>query len=84
MKDYYDLYMFVNLKWDNINKEVLYQTVNDIDNSEEIIKKIEEDDHIKSLWIDYQNKYNYAKDIEFEDVINAIKIISQIVTPVSI
>lgn len=23
MKDYYDLYMFVNLKWNDINKETL-------------------------------------------------------------
>lgn len=94
MKDYYDLYMFVKLKWDDINKEVLYQavrntskkrgTTNDIDNSEEIIKKIEEDDHIKNLWTDYQNKYNYAKDIKFTDVINAIKVISQIVIPVNV
>lgn len=94
MKDYYDLYMFVQLKWDDINKEVLYQavrktskkrgTTNDIDNSEEIIKKIEEDDHIKNLWTDYQNKYNYAKDIKFTDVINAIKVISQIVIPVNV
>ena len=94
MKDYYDLYMFVRLKLDDINKEVLYQavrntskkrgTTNDIDNSEEIIKKIEEDDHIKNLWTDYQNKYNYAKDIKFTDVINAIKVISQIVIPVNV
>jgi len=94
MKDYYDLYMFVKLKFDDINKEVLYQavrntskkrgTTNDIDNSEEIIKKIEEDDHIKNLWTDYQNKYNYAKDIKFTDVINAIKVISQIVIPVNV
>lgn len=94
MKDYYDLYMFVQLKWDDINKEVLYQvvrntskkrgTTNDIDNSEEIIKKIEEDNHIKNLWTDYQNKYNYAKDIKFIDVINAIKVISQIVIPVNV
>lgn len=93
MKDYYDLYMFVNLKWDKINKETLYQavmntskkrkTTNDIDNSESIIKKIEENDHIRSLWTDYQNKYDYAKDIEFEDVISAIKVINKIVIPVS-
>ncbi|MDD2504678.1 MAG: nucleotidyl transferase AbiEii/AbiGii toxin family protein [Bacilli bacterium] len=93
MKDYYNLYMFVNLKWDNINKGTLYQavrntskkreTTNDIDNSEKIIKKIEEDDHIRSLWTNYQNKYDYAKDIEFEDVISAIKVINEIVIPVS-
>ena len=93
MKDYYDLHMFVNLKWDKINKGTLYQavmntskkreTTNDIDNSESIIKKIEENDHIRSLWTDYQNKYDYAKDIEFEDVISAIKVINKIVIPVS-
>lgn len=93
MKDYYDLYMFVNLKWDDIDKDVLYQairntskkreTTNDIDNSQENIKKIEEDNHIRNLWFDYQNKYDYAKDIEFEDVIVAIKIISDIIVPVS-
>lgn len=93
MKDYYDIFMFVNLKLDEINRNVLYQairntsekreTTDDIDNSEKIIKKIEEDDHIRNLWTNYQNKYNYAKDIEFEDVISAIKVINEIVIPVS-
>lgn len=94
MKDYYDLYMFVNLKWDDINKEVLYQairntskkreTTNYIDNSKENIKKIEEDDHIRILWNNYQNKYDYAKNIDFEDIIAAIKVISKIVMPVGV
>ena len=92
MKDYYDLYMFVRLKLDDINKEVVLQvvsntskkrgTTNDTDNSEEMIITSEQDDHIKNLWTDYQYKYNYAKYIKFTDVINAIKVISQIVIPV--
>lgn len=94
MKDYYDLYMFVRLKWDDINKEVLYQavrntskkrgTTNDIDNSVENIKKIEEEDHIRILWTNYQNKYDYAKNIDFEDVMVAIKVVSEIVIPVGV
>lgn len=27
MKDYYDLYMFVNLKWNDINKETLRKAI---------------------------------------------------------
>ena len=32
----------------------------------------------------YQNNYEYAKDIEFEDTINAVKTISEIVTPIEV
>lgn len=91
MKDYYDLYMFVNLKFSEINKDVLYQavkntsekreTTNYIENSKETIKKIEKDRHIRNLWSDYQNKYDYAKSIDFEDVVSAIKTIAEMVTP---
>ncbi|MFA6752918.1 MAG: hypothetical protein WCR93_01425 [Bacilli bacterium] len=70
------------LEW-IISGKTIRETTNDIDNSEENIKKIEEDNHIRNLWVDYQNKYDYAKDIEFEDVIVAIKIISDIIVPVS-
>ena len=27
MKDYYDLYMFVNLKWNDINKDTLRKAI---------------------------------------------------------
>ena len=39
---------------------------------------------LKSLWNNYQNNYEYAKDIEFEDTINAVKTISEIVTPIEV
>ena len=93
MKDYYDLYMFVNLKWNDINKETLRkaiintskarETIDYIDNANKYIELISDDSILKSLWDSYQNNYEYAKDIEFEDIINAIKVISEIVVPVS-
>ena len=88
MKDYYDLYMFVNLKWNDINKDTLRkaiintskarETLDYIDNANKYIELISDDERLKSLWNSYQNNYGYAKDIEFEDTINAIKTISQI------
>lgn len=94
MKDYYDIYMFVNFKFSEIDTKTLIdainntakrrKTLNNINNSFTIIKLIEENKRIKELWNEYQTKFEYAKNIEFEDVVNAIKVISQIVTPVSV
>ncbi len=92
MKDYYDLYMFVNLKWNYINKETLRkaiintsknrQTLDYIDNASKYIELISNDSRLKALWNSYQSNYNYAKEIEFVDTINAIKVISEVVVPV--
>lgn len=92
MKDYYDLYMFVNLKWNEINKDILRkaimntaktrETLDYIDNADKYLELISEDIRLKSLWNSYQNNYEYAKDILFEDTINAIKVISEVLVPV--
>ena len=94
MKDYYDLYMFVNLKWNDINKETLRkaiintsknrETLSYIENANEYINLIEDDSKLKSLWNNYQKNYEYAKDISFENTIKSIKIISEIVTLISV
>lgn len=91
MKDYYDLYMFVNLKWNDINKETLRkaiintsknrETISYIENANDYINLIEDDSRLKLLWNSYQNNYEYAKGIEFVDTINAIKVISEIIVP---
>lgn len=94
MKDYYDLYMFVNLKWDDINKDTLRkaiintaknrETLDYIDDASKYIELISDDSRLKSLWNSYKSNYDYAKNIEFVDTINAIKVISEIVLPVGI
>ena len=94
MKDYYDLYMFVNLKWNDINKETLRkaiintsknrETLSYIENANDYINLIEDDSKLKLLWNNYQKNYEYAKDISFEDTIKSIRIISEIITLISV
>ena len=94
MKDYYDLYMFVNLKWNNINIDTLRKaiintaknrnTLHYIDNAEKYLELIADDERLISLWNNYQNNYNYAKEISFEDTIKAIKVISEVIVPIEI
>jgi predicted nucleotidyltransferase component of viral defense system len=79
MKDYYDLYMLVNLKWNDINKELLVKaiintaknrkTLKYIDNTDKYINLIKEDKRIKLLWDSYRKNYEYATKISFEDII---------------
>ena len=94
MKDYYDLYMFVNLKWDDIDKTILRkaifntskkrETLNYIENADKYIELINEDSKLKSLWKNYQNNYVYAKDISFENTIAAIKVINGVIVPAKV
>lgn len=94
MKDYYDLYMFTSLKWNRINKSILLQaivntcknrrTIDFINNSNSYIEMITNDDKLKKLWKSYQEKYEYAKEITFEDCINAIKIINEVMIPIAV
>ena len=83
MKDYYDLYMFVNLKWDDVDKNVLKKailntaknrnTLDYINDAEKYLNLINNDMRLVSLWRNYQINYDYAKNISFEDTINSIK-----------
>ena len=93
MKDYYDFYMFVNLKWNYINKDTLRKAIINtakargsldyIDEANKYIELISDDSRLKSLWNNYQNNYEYAKSIKFVETKNAIKIIGEIIVPVN-
>ena len=89
MKDYYDLYMFVSLKWNIIDKitlkEAIYNTSKNrgtldyMNSVNSYIDLISDDSRLKSLWNNYRRTYEYAKEISYDDTIKAIKIISEYV-----
>lgn len=94
MKDYYDLYMFVNFKWDVVNKKELVEAIKRtsikrktedyILNAYKYIELIEDDNKLKHLWKSYALVYSYANDINFEDTIKAIKTVCKVLELVEV
>ena len=82
MKDYYDLYYLITYK--EFSKENLKKAITktfekretSIDDIDKVIEEIKNADFLKDLWRNYSTHYQYANDIEFDQVINAIEKIS--------
>ena len=88
LKDFYDIYILVNTKMSELSKENLInaikntfkrrKTLLDIDQINEIINDLINDNNMNSLWENAVSKNSYAKNIRFEDTIDAIKQIAEI------
>ncbi len=87
MKDYYDLYFFINYKWNSIDKEILSEaiirtfsarnSIIELRNIKETIKTLKNNPFLNRLWLDYSQKHEYAKNVSFNDAIKAIEIIEK-------
>lgn len=85
MKDYYDLYYLITYK--EFSKENLKNAIEktfskrdtDIKSIDKVIGKIEKSEFVKELWTSYSEKHQYAKDIEFEKVMEKINDIKKII-----
>lgn len=85
MKDYYDLYYLITYK--EFSKENLKNAIEktfskrdtDIKSTDKVIGKIEKSEFVKELWTSYSEKHQYAKDIEFEKVMEKINDIKRII-----
>lgn len=81
IRDYYDVYILTTTK--NIQKEILYValrataihrgTWDNIHDVGKIMEKIDTDSGLRELWVRYQRKFLYAKNITFECLIEALK-----------
>lgn len=81
-KDFYDLYMLMNKPKNDINNKYLVKAIENtfnkrntefnIDNFKEIVEILEESNTLKRVFTDYQSKLEYTKEVSFEDTINAI------------
>lgn len=87
LRDYYDVYTLMNIYKDQINRKILKEaflaTTNKrqskIEDIDTVINTIENNFEVQNLWIQYQKKYSYASEINFEDVIDSIKELASIV-----
>ena len=50
----------------------------DVKSIDKVIDEIEKSEFVKELWTSYSEKYQYAKNIEFKEVINSIKKIEKL------
>ena len=82
MKDYYDVYFFLSKLNDNINVDIFRQALENTITQRESSEYLEEynnildelliDDRIHKNWNNYSNKTKYAKNINFNDIVNLL------------
>lgn len=88
-KDFYDLFIIQKSKWDEINPSILKEAFirtcfhrnNEITKNEalSILSDLETSSAMKTRWIAYQRKNNFAKEINFEDTLDSVASIINIV-----
>jgi len=84
MRDFYDVYMLTETQsYDKeIFKDALTRTaetrhsLKSIENAKSIIAEIESDMNMQALWITYQGKFGYARGVEWDRVIRAVRELS--------
>lgn len=76
MRDYYDIYLIYKKDWKNINIEHFRKAIENTFSKREYtrdvyddLNKIKTSISLKRRWDIYKNKYDYAKDIAFEDIL---------------
>lgn len=84
MRDFYDIYAILNIEMP-INKKIISEAVkntfdkrnsdNLITGLKQIVKEVHEDLNMQQLWKLYQKKYDYAADLEWEQVINTVEVL---------
>lgn len=82
-KDFYDLYMLMNNNKKDINNKILVEaientfnkrnTVFDLEVFKEVVDLLKGSNSLKRVFIDYQEKLEYTKEVSFKGTINAIK-----------
>ena len=90
MRDFYDIYLIYTRDWENINKNHLKKAIektfrkrNFVGDYLTPLKLVKTSEILKSRWIAYQKKYAYAKDIQYNEIINCIEMILEQNLPIT-
>ena len=83
LKDFYDVYILINTKIDDLNRSNLIKAIRntfkwretnfDLEQFNEVINDLSDDNNMNNLWNEYVSKNSYAKNVKFEDTTNALK-----------
>ena len=79
MRDFYDVYLIYTKDWKNINIDIFRKAIDKTFAKREYVGEpliaidiLKESELIRSRWKIYQRKYEYAKDIDFDDILDCI------------
>ena len=88
LKDFYDVYILINTKIDDLNRSNLIKAIKntfkwretnfDLEQFNEVINDLSDDNNMNNLWNEYASKNSYTKNVKFEDTINSLKEIIEI------
>ena len=87
LKDFYDIYILFD---ENVNKEQLVNAIKntfrnretniDIEEFKEVIELLRNDKTMINNWTKYSNKFYYAKDISFDNIMNKLNEIIELIS----
>ncbi|MBE6147803.1 MAG: nucleotidyl transferase AbiEii/AbiGii toxin family protein [Firmicutes bacterium] len=79
MRDFYDIYLIYIREWDNLDKDSFRKAVEKTFYKREFkgdiienYKLVKESTILRKRWSIYSNKYSYAKDIEYDEILKYI------------
>ena len=91
IRDYYDLYLIYTKGWNDVKIDDLRKAVdktfekrNYNGNIEEAIAILKDSEIIKNRWDSYKKKYEYAKNIDYDKIMQCIEEIVKAIIPISV
>lgn len=91
IRDYYDLYLIYTKGWNDIKiddlRKAIYKTFekrNYHGNIEETVAILKDSEIIKNRWNLYKKKYEYANDIDYEEIMKCVEEIIKVIVPITV
>ena len=88
-RDFYDIYILWTTQQKNFDKKLLKQAIinkfeyresmDKLNNIDDIMGVVKESDVLKEHWKNYQSKFSYAEDISYVDVMKVLREIVNVV-----
>lgn len=91
IRDYYDLYLIYTKGWNDVKINDLRKAVdktfekrNYTGNIEEVVAILKDSKIIKNRWNLYKKKYEYANDIDYEEIMKCVEEIIKVIVPITV
>lgn len=91
IRDYYDLYLIYTKGWNHVKIDDLRKAIdktfekrNYTGDIEEAITILKNSEIIKNRWNLYKKKYEYANDIDYEEIMKCVEEIIKVIVPITV